>query len=316
VNVFGTGPLSSSAVVRPAGAPGVPINLVVTAGVGQADVSWSAPVSDGGSPITGYSLDVLRATTVVRTISLAGAGTSTTVTGLTNGTAYSFRVSAVNAVTTGASSAASAPVTPAAPATVPGAPTRVVAKAGSRQATVSWLAPAGNGGSAITGYSVQVVTGGFARTVSVTGTGTSTTVTGLANGTSYTFRVSAVNAIGTGAASAASAPVTPRVLLSAPGAPVIGTATSGAIGGRLTAIARWLAPASNGGSAITSYRVTAIQIGANGKATGVRVTRTEAPSARKLMMTLAAGRYRFQVVAVNSLGRSPSSHLSNTVRSR
>ena len=102
------------------------------------------------------------------------AGTSTTVTGLTNGTAYSFTVTAVNGVGTGAASAASAAVTPL---DAPGAPTAVTATAGNTSATVSWTAPASNGGSRITSYTVTPYIGTTAQpTRTVTGTPPVTTL--------------------------------------------------------------------------------------------------------------------------------------------
>ena len=97
------------------------------------------------------------------------------------------------------------------PATVPGAPTGVAATPGNASAVVTWNAPS-DGGSAITGYTVTPYIGTTAQTPStVTGNppDTSITVAGLANGTTYTFKVAATNAVGTGPASAASNAVTP-----------------------------------------------------------------------------------------------------------
>ena len=93
--------------------------------------------------------------------------------------------------------------------TAPGAPTNVQATAGSSQATVSWTAPA-NGGSAITGYAVIPVVGGTAQAPRIFSTpATTQTITGLANGTTYTFVVQAINAVGAGPVSAQSNAVTP-----------------------------------------------------------------------------------------------------------
>ncbi len=85
----------------------------------------------------------------------------------------------------------------------PDAPTIGTATAGDTQATVSFTAPSNNGGSAITSYTATSSPGGIAGTVSQAGSG-SITVTGLTSGTTYTFTVTATNAIGTSSASAAS----------------------------------------------------------------------------------------------------------------
>ena len=103
-----------------------------------------------------------------------------------------------------------------APVTVPGAPRTVSASAGDASAAVHFSAPASNGGSAITSYKVTASPGG--RTA--TGAGSPLTVTGLTNGTAYTFKVTATNKVGTGPASAASAPVTPTAPVSGGGTPI------------------------------------------------------------------------------------------------
>jgi hypothetical protein len=97
------------------------------------------------------------------------------------------------------------------PPTVPDAPTNVAASAGTGSATVSWTAPP-NGNSQITSYTVTPYIGTTpqpATTVTGSPAPTNATVTGLTNGTTYTFTVSATNAVGTGPASAPSNAVTP-----------------------------------------------------------------------------------------------------------
>ena len=163
------------------------------------------------SPITSYTVTPYVGTTAQTPTTVTGSppATTATVTGLTNGTAYTFTVAATNAVGTGPASAASNAVTPT--ASVPGAPTSVSATAGDTSAVVSWTAPS-DGGSPITSYTVTPYVGTTGQTpTTVTGSppDASATVTGLTNGTAYTFKVTATNAVGTGPASAASNAVTP-----------------------------------------------------------------------------------------------------------
>ena len=96
-------------------------------------------------------------------------------------------------------------------ATAPGAPTGVTATAANAAAALTWTAP-NNGGSTISGYTVTPFVGGVAQTpTTVTGNppAPSATVTGLTNGTTYTFTVTATNAVGAGPASTPSNAVTP-----------------------------------------------------------------------------------------------------------
>ena len=92
-------------------------------------------------------------------------------------------------------------------ALAPGAPTAVTATAGNTQASVHFSAPACNGGG-VTGYTVTSIPAGGIDSNSGT-TVTTHLVTGLVNGTAYTFTVVAANAIGSGPASSASNSVTP-----------------------------------------------------------------------------------------------------------
>ncbi|WP_433791873.1 peroxidase family protein [Actinoplanes sp. CA-252034] len=172
-------------------------------------VRWTAPTDNGGSPVQRYEIQVLtggRATGVLRTAP-AGAAVQT-VTGLTNGTVYRFRVRAVNALGAGAWSAESVAVTPrTVPGKVRGLTGKPGGKGGKLTTTVRWTAPAATGGSKITGYRItwqRLNAKGTARGAAVV-----TTVPGGAKAASFTapaevpantrYRVTvqAVNAAGT-----------------------------------------------------------------------------------------------------------------------
>lgn len=186
-------------VVVPPGvtAPDAPTALNATPATSSVGLSWTAPVNDGGSAITGYKVEYKTAAAATYS-SVTVAGTSTTISGLAGATSYNFRVSAVNVA---GASAPTAVTTVSTTASVAGAPTALKsASIYSNQFVLSWTAPASNGGSAITSYRVEKLAGTWA-TVGSSAT-TSYTVTGLTASTATTYRVIAVNAVGDSAASA------------------------------------------------------------------------------------------------------------------
>jgi len=127
---------------------------------------------------------------------------------------------------------------------------------------------------------------------------------------------------GTGAGTGTPPPAGPAVpppagsALKAPAAPAIGLARAGARGGTSSAVAKWRAPSSDGGTAVTGYRVLALKIGRNGQVTKVIRSNVVDADLRKLTMRLPDGTYRFRVLAVNAIGISPKSARSNAVSSR
>jgi hypothetical protein len=175
----------------PATAPGVPTNLSAERGNGQATVTWDAPLDDGGSEVTGYELRYLPSGGDWTEWATATSGDP--VTGLANGTLYTFEVRAVNDV--GEGPAAS---TTATPASAPGAPTGVTVVGGAVKTTVSWTAPTDDGGLPPVTYELQYTSDTSATPTSVTvvpATATTQDVTDLAPGT-YVFEVRAVTEAG------------------------------------------------------------------------------------------------------------------------
>jgi kumamolisin len=183
--------------------PTPPTNVTASAGNGQAIVIFSAPASDGGSAITSYT--VTGTPTSGSTKTATDTASPITLTGLANGTTYTFTVTATNGVGNSLPSLPSNSVKPSRHASLPGAPTGVTASAGNGQATVSFTAPTSNGGSTILYYTATSSPGN----ITATSSNSPITLTGLSNGTAYTFTVTATNGEGTGPASAASSPVTP-----------------------------------------------------------------------------------------------------------
>jgi hypothetical protein len=190
---------------------------------------------------------------------------------------------------------------------VPAAPAGVTATAGNGQANVSWTAP-DNGNSPITSYSITPSTGTTTLPPTVvTGSppATNATVSGLTNGVTYTFTVTASNAVGTGPASAASNAVTPTAP-TAPAAPSGVTATAG----NTVATVTWTAPAT-GGSPITSYTVTPYLAG---QAQTTKTVTGSPPVTSTAITGLTNGSsYTFTVTATNAIGTGPASATSNAV---
>jgi hypothetical protein len=108
----------------------------------------------------------------------------------------------------------------------------------------------------------------------------------------------------------------PAAAVTRPSMPRIGTASSGARGGIVTAVARWYAPLNNGGAAITKYRVVAQKLNSSNRVVRNYVSAYTRPTARVLSMRLPRGRYVFKVRAWNKVGASSWSRASRIVRAR
>jgi titin len=184
---------------------------------------------------------------------------------------------------------------------VPGVPTGLTAAATSTTtATITWTAPADDGGSAITGYVVEESVNGsaYAERNRPSATPTEVEFTGLTPGATYQYRIAAINAEGTGAFSSPSDPLTmPTTDVTVPGQ------VSGFTKGRFTKLGtqyrvtvRWQPPADDGGAPVTGY---VARIGTGGRWSSWADLSNAATRLTELRRDT---NYRLQVKAVNSEG--------------
>lgn len=294
VNAVGTGPASSASAAITVGVPIAPTAVRAVAAPGTATVSWTAPTANGGSAITAYVVTPVRNGTVLPAAIVSAPATMRVFNGLTNGAAYSFRVAARNAVGTGPVNSAMTPVI-VGPVTVPGAPGAPVGTPGDGRVTLAWTAPASSGSASITAYTVAPFMGSAALPHKTFLAGAIPIMTGLPNGTAFSFKVRAVSAAGTGPWSA----MGPTVVVGTPTAP----RSAAAVAGTKSATVSWLPPLSTNGATVTGYLVTPY-IG--GVARPVRTF--DAAATSRLITGLATGvSYTFTVQAVNSRGAGPRS---------
>ncbi|WP_292732944.1 fibronectin type III domain-containing protein [Microbacterium sp. UBA1097] len=262
-------------------------------------VAWTAPVADGGAPITAYVLTAWAdGDAVGEPLTVDPQVTAASIEGLAADTDYTVSVVAVNAVGPSAASGPLAVRTAPTPVTAPEAPVDVRAAATSQStASVSWTAPATDGGAEVVGYELTVRRGAEPVAAAVTVTGTSALISGLLPKTEYTVTVAARNSAGLGAASAATAFTTPDALpvLSVPGVPGVPTHVSSTP----TSISlSWTAPESDGGSPITGYILTI----AGGTLDGWPIPVSS--TSYTVGDLLPATPYAFTVQAVNAVGAS------------
>ena len=232
------------ALARPVGAPGAPASLTATAGDGEVALVWSAPVDDGGAPVTVYEYRYEAGDAVPEDTPWQSAGLNLewTVVDLTNGEQYAFEVRARNRVGAGEPRGALATAEGA-----PGAPGSLAATAGDGEVALVWSAPVDDGGAPVTGYEYRYAAGGSVPEDTPwqsAGLNIERTVVDLTNGEQYAFEVRVRNRAGAGEPRGALA--TP---VGAPGAPGSLAATAG--DGEVALV--WSAPVDDGGAPVTGY---------------------------------------------------------------
>ena len=297
-----TPPPTTTRAPAPATVPSVPLALTATPSSQAVALAWSLPTFDGRSAIIDYKIEYTSSNSTTWTVFAHTASTTRTanITGLTNGTRYSFRVSAVNSVGTGV---ATSPVfsTPVAPPTLT-APLNLTGTVGRQLVTLSWQQPLVLAGASITDYIIEssVDDGVTWTTVNdgVSATRTST-ISGLSGTIAYTFRVKAVNATGT---SPASNTVVLRPLPLDPPSVPRSLAVYASFNG---ATLYWATPLSDGGSRITGYRT---EYSTDGGTTWTSSDIASVTNRSKAYTNLVGGvRHQFRVYAVNAAGTSQAS---------
>jgi hypothetical protein len=258
-------PSAASAPVVPLTAqpPDPPLIVSVTARDTTLLVNWSRPAYDGGRLVTGYLLRAAHGAQVV-TVHAAAKATSATVTGLTDGVAYTLSLTASSAAGnsapdkgTGTPSAEYPPSPPMGLSTVPD---------NTGGVTVSWQPPADDGGGTVTGYTISYqqqrrstagvwtpVPGAPVETAAEPASATSATVTAFpASPAFYLFWITAANSAGTGRRAIAPAPVSPTTA-SKPSTVILAPASVSALASVTATSLVWHDPAPS--------QVTAVRVG-------------------------------------------------------
>ena len=311
-------------------APDMPAVSATSGSTTSLDVRWRAPGNAGRPAITGYKLQYRQGGSGGWTAHAhSGAGTSTTLGSLATDTTYQVQVRALNADGDGPWSAAGSRSTGAVAATVPGAPRNLAAAPGNARVTLSWSAPASDGGAPITTYRYRHGT----RTMSLSGAAWTevpdsdadgdgadereVTVTGLTNGTEYPFEVQALNSAGGGAAARTRATPAPRapVALPRPSAPSELRAEGsryesdeyGELGNSLEfgqVMLSWKAPADLGNAALIRYEY---RYAARGESLSAAEWYHGSARSTRTVRNLAVGTsYTFQLRAVTGAGAGPA----------
>jgi len=277
--------------------PSAPTITVITPGNGSLSVAFTAPTSNGGAAITNYEYSSDNGGTFTA-VSPASTTSPIAISGLTNGTTYTVVIRAVNSAGSGDSSS---PVTgtPAAAATIPGPPMITGITPGNGTLSVDFSAGA-TGNAVITNYKYSTDGGSTFTAVSPAATSSPIVISGLANGTTYTVKILAVNSVGDGTPSSGMSG-TPATT---PSAPTI----TGITPGNGTLSVAFTAPGSDGGAAISNYMYST-----DGGSTYTAVSPASTASPILISGLTGGTTYPVAILAVNSAGDgTPSDSMSGT----
>lgn len=257
-NTVGTSAGRAAPPATPYMLPSSPTAVAATVGDGSITATWGPPATAGTGGVTGYRVAAFDQSTGTQaaTTDVGATVRTATLAGLANGTSYRVEIRALSAY--GASGPATLTAIPTVPpARPPDPPTNLTA---ADVATLSgavelhWGAPASDGGSALTGYDLIVkdpATGAEVQHKTYPAGTTTDQVTGLSDGTTYTFNLAAVNAVGTGVAATATA--APHPIATAPSQ--VRNLTGVALDEHTARLA-WTPPVA--GASPTSYEVSTL----------------------------------------------------------
>ncbi|HEX7171117.1 MAG TPA: S8 family serine peptidase [Candidatus Limnocylindria bacterium] len=302
-NDIGATPSNVVTVTVPAEPPPDPVPpsapaLSASATETTIELSWTVPDDDGGESIDGYEIHRGPSASELALYDTVGLVTSFSDTGVAPGETWVYAVAAVNSAGLGAMSDPKTATVPEPPPVDPPSAPSLTATRGNGSVRLNWTAPTDDGGASVTNYQVfRGTSSGNLALVATLGNVLTWNNTGLTNGTTYWFQVAAVNSAGVGArsnevsATPATTPSPPRSL----------TVVRAGGGLRLT----WLAPTSNGGAAITNYRI--YRTDETGSAQTFLVP---ASQLKYLDKAVAPGSwYAYVVTAINAVGESTASNI-------
>jgi hypothetical protein len=286
---MGDGTESSTVTGTPITTPNAPTSLSGTSGNSSVTISFTPPINNGGAAITNYQYSVDGGSSFTA-FSPSTTASPVTITGLTNGTAYSIQLKAVNAA--GAGPASSSVVTT--PATTPDAPTALSSTPSNTALSIAFTPPTNTGGSAITNYKYSTNNGSSYSAFSPAVTTSPVSITGLSNGTAYSVKLKAVNIMGDGTESSTitGTPVT------TPNAPTSLSGTSG----NSSATISFTPPTNDGGAAVTNY-----QYSINGGTSFTAFSPATTASPVTITGLTNATAYTIQLKAVNEAGAGSAS---------
>jgi titin len=260
--------LSFEVQVAYAAIPDRPTNLqAIPVSPTKVDLFWNTPENNGGSPITGYKIEVRTGSGSYVTLNANTGNTGTTYshTGLTTNTSYIYRVFAITSqgISIESAEAIATPTSSSQPLEniVPNAPTSLAASdISSTSIKLTWVKPATNNGPPVTSYKIEFKKDSGSYTTLVENTGntiTTYTHTGLTTNSQYTYKISAKNSIGFSSTSneasaipkSTSSPPTENI---PPNSPRSLTAEPA---GPTQIFLSWKEPSPNNGPAITGYKI-------------------------------------------------------------